>query len=98
MRQPSAITIFDLGDHPELAALEILEAAIATAKLSVLAVHTELVEADDEIPTDLESLAAEQLLTAATALERAITVYRVASTSGASWRRPHQPDPADTPF
>jgi hypothetical protein len=100
MRQPyRTITPDDLGDHPELAALEILDSALDTTKVAVIAVHPELTDMDpDALPLDLERFAAEQVLIAADLLQRAIATYRAVSTTGAYWSRRSSPDLADTPF
>lgn len=71
------ITPSDLIERPELAVLEVLDSALGIAQFALLAAHPELTEADPAtVPTDLESLAADHILGAADALQRAIASYR----------------------
>lgn len=81
----STITPSDLGDHPELAVLEILDSAIGMAKFAIIAVHPELTDADPAtVLSDIEVLAAEHLLIAVDTLQRVIASYRAVIKTAAS--------------
>jgi hypothetical protein len=84
--QAPDITPLDLGDHPEIAVLLVLDSALATAKLAIIAVHPELNDADPAVvPSNLEALAADHVLTAADGLRRAIASYRALVTRDVHW-------------
>lgn len=71
------VTPSDLGEHPELAALEILDCALGMAKFAIIAVHPELTDDDlATVPSDIEVLAAEHVLITVDALQRVVATYR----------------------
>lgn len=80
------ITPPDLGDHPELAVLEILDSTLGIAKCALIAAHPELIDADPGVvPSGLEAFAADHILIAAEALQRVIASYRGVIKTDACW-------------
>ena len=93
------ITPSDLGDHPELAVLQILDSTLGIAKFAIIAAHPELTETDPAaIPSDLKVLAAEHVMIAADALQRFIASYRSVINAEGAWAQPSWPGPADDSF
>lgn len=67
----------DLGDHPELAALDILDSTLDVVRIAIIAAHRELADADPAVaPHDLEELVADHILSATDAMQRHIATYR----------------------
>ena len=70
------VTPSDLGEHPELAVLEVLDAALGMVKFAIIAAHPELTDADPGVgPSDMEVLAAEHVLIAVDTLQRVTATY-----------------------
>ena len=82
------VTPSDLGDHPELAVLEILDHALGIAKFAILAEHLELTDPDPAKPPDLVVLAAEHVLITVDTLSRVIASYRGVIQAGHRWAQP----------
>ena len=87
MSNPHArVTPYDLGEHPELAVLEVLDSALGMAKFAIIAAHPELTDADpDAAPSDIEVLAAEHVLVAVDTLLRITATYRKVIRADARW-------------
>lgn len=67
----------ELGDYPELAALDILDNTLDVVRIAIIAAHRELADVDPVVaPHDLEELAADHILSAAEAIQRHIATYR----------------------
>lgn len=93
------LTPLDLTEHPELAVLEILASALDTAKFAIIAAHPELDDADpDTPPTDVEVLAAEHIIIAASAMKHVIASYRGAIRAAPHWSRLSLHGGGDDPF
>lgn len=72
-----SVTPSDLGEHPELAVLEILDSVLGMVKFAVIAVHPELTDADPTAtPSTIEELAADHVLSAVDTLQRVAARYR----------------------
>lgn len=87
MSQPHPpLTQYDLADHPELAALQILDCALEMAKFAIIAVHPELTDSDPAaVASDIEVLAAEHVLIGADTLQRLVESYRAAVKTDPDW-------------
>ena len=97
-RQPS-VTPADLGEHPELATLEILDSALMMAKFAIIAVHPELTDADPAAtPRTIEELAAAHVLNAVDTLQRGTELYRGVIKPDARWVRLSLLNAHDDPF
>lgn len=71
------VTPSDLGEHPELATLEILDSALMMAKFAIIAVHPELADADPAaVPSTIELLTAAHVLNAVDTMQRGTELYR----------------------
>lgn len=71
------ITPSEVGEHPELAVLEILDSALGMARFAIIAANPELTDSDpDTAPCDMEVLAATHILIAADTLHRVLASYR----------------------
>lgn len=71
------ITPSNVGEHPELAVLEILDSALGMARFAIIAANPELTDFDpDTAPCDMEVLAATHILIAADTLHRVLASYR----------------------
>lgn len=93
------VTPLDLGEHPELATLEILDSALMMAKFAIIAVHPELTDADpDAVPGTTEVLAAAHVLNAIDTLQRGTELYRGVIRTDARWVRLSLQDAHDDPF
>lgn len=98
-REHPDITPSDLIDRPELAVLQILNSTLGIAKFAIIAAHLELTDADpDVVPSNLEALAADHVLFAVDALQRAIASYRGVIKTHACWDQPSSSGLADEPF
>lgn len=94
-----SLTPSDLGEHPELATLEILDSALMMAKFAIIAVHPELTDADpDAVPSDIEVLAAAHVLNAVDTLRRGTELYRDVIKTDDRWVRLSLQDAHDDPF
>lgn len=79
------ITPTDLGEHPELGVLQVLDNALEIARFAIIAAHPELADAD-AAPGDMETLVADHVLIAADAMRRLIGSYRSVIRAEALWR------------
>ena len=96
---PSDVTPSDLGDHPEIAVLEILDSALSMARLAIIAANPELTDADpDTVPEDIDVLAAEHVLIAVDTLRRSAATYRGVINTDARRVQLSQPGADDDPF
>lgn len=94
-----SVTPDDLGEHPELAVLEVLDSVLGMVKFAVIAVHPELTDADPgAIPSTIEALAADHLLIAADTLQRVATTYRRIIQTDARWMQLSPEGAHDDPF
>ena len=81
-----SVTPSDLGEHPELAVLEILDSALGMAKFAIIAVHPDLTDADPAAaPSTIEALAAEHVMIAVDMLQRVAATYRRVIKTDARW-------------
>ena len=86
-RYPS-VTPSDLGDHPELATLEIPDSALMMTKFAIIAVHPDLADIDPAaVPSTIEELAAAHVLNAVDTLQRGTELYRGVVKTDARWVR-----------
>jgi len=93
------VTPSDLGDHPELAVLEILDSVLRMAKFAIIAGHPELVDADPAAVTStIEGLAAEHVLIAVDTLQRVTESYRGVIMTSPQWIRLSSEGVLDIPF
>ena len=94
-----SVTPYDLGEHPELAVLEVLDSASGMAKFAIIAAHPELADADpDAAPSDIEVLAAEHVLVAVDTLLRVTATYRKVIKADARWVQFSLQGDHDDPF
>jgi len=94
-----SVTPSDLGEHPELAVLEILDTALGMVKLAIIAAHPELTDADPAaVPSIIEVLAAEHVLIAVDTLRRVTATYRAIIKTDARWLQLSLRDVHDDPF
>lgn len=94
-----SVTPSDLGEHPELATLEILDSALMMAKFAIIAVHPELTDADPTAtPRTIEALAAAHVLNAVDTLQRGTEAYRGIIKMDARWVRLSVLNSYDDPF
>ncbi len=83
----------DLGEHPELALLQVLDSVLELTRLALIAAHPQLDDADPDVsPSDLQALAADHVLIAADALQRLVASYRQVLNSEALWVQVSTPD------
>jgi len=93
------ITPADLGEHPELAVLQVLDCVLEMARFAVIAVNPELTDDDPgAVPRDNEVIAAEHVLIAANTLQRVIDSYRAVIKADAGRTQPSLPGGDDDPF
>lgn len=94
------ITPADLGDHPELGVLQILDSALEIAKFAIIAVHPELTDPDPDpaAAPDVEVLAAEHVLISVDTLLRVIASYRGIIQADHRWVQLSVRSDHDDPF
>ena len=93
------VTPSDLGEHPELAVLEVLDTALGMVKFAIIAAHPELTDADPGVgPSNMEVLAAEHVLIAADTLQRVTATYRRVIQTDTRWVQLSVRDIHDEPF
>ena len=93
------ITPLDLGEHPELAVLHILDNVLDTARFVLIAAHPQLNTGDPGAePVDLEAFAARNVLIAAHALQEVLALYRDATAAESRWIRLALIKPPDCDF
>lgn len=94
-----SVTPYDLGEHPELAVLEVLDSAAKMAKFTMISIHPELTDADPAAgPSTIEALAAEQILIAVDTLQRVAASYRRVIKTDPRWVQHSLQAVDDDPF